>query len=226
MPYHLNCQVDCRGMFQMGKIRPTRRRRPPARIAEREPQPAWNRFAAILCEQSPHLSTQLPHHLEHVLNLAEKGADWQTYDRKFRKKVSAGEASWGEDQFNLYMKAHLEPQPGGKSSMRAATAPETPPKGSCFRFHTHGWCEAGPRCMYSHKCYTCLGNHPALQCTSRHQREHLMQARFNQPTTTIRPRPEQRQPALEHGRLLPSPQFPRGPNTTFGSKPNPGNTAR
>jgi hypothetical protein len=129
---------------------------------------AWNRYGAIVTEQSPNLAPLLAHHMETVLNLAEKGAAWASYDECFRRLVASGEASWGCISFELYMKAHLEASPRDKavttSPAQAVNQVADIPKGACFKFHSSGSCLAGQNCAYQHKCYICLGSHPAVKC--------------------------------------------------------------
>ena len=50
---------------------------------------AWNRFVALMAQKSPQVTVSLAHHMETVLNLAEKKADWTTYDTNLRTVASS-----------------------------------------------------------------------------------------------------------------------------------------
>ena len=69
---------------------------------------AWNRFCAILSEQDTSVTAGLAHHMENVLNVADKKAGWRYYDEQFRHLIGSGMAAWGATHLELYMKAHLE----------------------------------------------------------------------------------------------------------------------
>ena len=54
------------------------------------------------------MTAGLAHHMENVLNLADKKAGWRYYDEQFRHLTGSGMAAWGPTHLELYMKAHLE----------------------------------------------------------------------------------------------------------------------
>ena len=125
---------------------------------------AWNRFCAVLQEQSPNLGPLLAHHLETVLNLASKGAAWRIYDEQFRRLISLGEAKWGSAHLELYLKAHLETQAPGKKATTAAVPQTDMPKGACYKYHTSGTCPTGESCKFQHNCFNCMGRHSFKDC--------------------------------------------------------------
>ena len=64
---------------------------------------AWNRFCAILSEQDASVTAGLAHHMENVLNLADKKAGWRYYDEQFRHLIGSGMATWGATHLELYI---------------------------------------------------------------------------------------------------------------------------
>ena len=50
----------------------------------------------------------LAHHIENVLNLADKKAGWRYYDEQLRHLIGPGMAAWGATHLEMYMKADLE----------------------------------------------------------------------------------------------------------------------
>ena len=53
---------------------------------------AWKKFTAIICTKKPELVSQLPHHLEIILDMTREGGNWQYYDVEFRRLVEKREA--------------------------------------------------------------------------------------------------------------------------------------
>ena len=128
---------------------------------------AWNRFSAILSEQDTSVMVGLAHHMENVLNLADKKAGWRYYDEQFRHLTGSGMAPWGSAHLELDMKAHLKCP---STNNRAGNTPlaQQPlakaPRGACFRYHSTRQCWEGIQCKLQHKCYNCLAGHPASCC--------------------------------------------------------------
>ncbi|KAK7492349.1 hypothetical protein BaRGS_00016446 [Batillaria attramentaria] len=128
---------------------------------------AWNRFLAILAQQSPSLTPHLAHHCEVVLVLAERNCNWRLYDEAFRQLVARHEAQWGSTHLELYLKATLEGQkpsdkPASGMTSTSQSSPNIPP-GACKEYHSGGYCGYVP-CRYQHKCFNCLAMHPFYQC--------------------------------------------------------------
>lgn len=144
---------------------------------------AFNRFSAILTEQTPNCTSGLAHHSEQVMNLAGLGANWRMYDTQFRKLVAEGRQSWGVTNMELYLKAHLEKPIPKQSGRQAEQNRPSPPKGACFKYHSSGYCFRGRSCLHQHSCYLCLGNHPASRCSLPHKPPYKILPRFS----TIRP---------------------------------------
>ena len=122
----------------------------------------WNRFSAILIAQSPQLAQGLALHLENILHLAEKKADWKAYDADFRKLVAVGRQSWDATNMELFIRAYM----ARADTPARGTAPTRMqvPHGCCVRYHTQGKCEAGLTCKYQHRCFRCPRMHPAKDC--------------------------------------------------------------
>ena len=123
---------------------------------------AWNRFCAILSEQDASVRAGLAHHMENVLNLADKQAGWR-YDEQLRHLTGSGIAAWGATHLELYMKAHLEcPSTNDRPSNtpRAQQPLANKPLGACYRYHSTGQCKEGNLCKFRHKCYNCLAGKP------------------------------------------------------------------
>lgn len=152
---------------------------------------AWNRFVAVLSLHKPHLTAGLAQHMETVMSLAEKQAGWESYDENFRQMVARGDAKWGSTHLELYMKAVLDhrivyqqqqQQPHTEQNARN-------PRGTCYTYHNKGHCMAGADCKFQHKCYWCLGAHPASRCRAPQSDRPKVIPRFQngQPVTTISP---------------------------------------
>ena len=100
---------------------------------------AWNRFSAILSERDTSVMAGLAHHMENVLNLADKKAGWRYYDEQFRHLIGSGMAVWGSTHLELYMKVHLKCP---STNDRAGNTPwaQQPlakvPRGACSRYHS------------------------------------------------------------------------------------------
>ena len=93
----------------------------------------------------------LAHHMENVLNLADKQAGWRYYDEQFRHLIGSGMAAWGVTHLELYMKAHLEcpstnDRPG--KTPRAQQPSANTPLGACYRYHSSGQCKEGKMCKF------------------------------------------------------------------------------
>ena len=109
----------------------------------------------------------LAHHMENVLNLADKKAGWRYNVEQFRHLIGSGIAAWGATHLELYMKAHLEcpstnDRPGNTPWAQQPSA--NTPLGACYRYHSSGQCKEGKMCKFQHKCYNCLAGHPASRC--------------------------------------------------------------
>ena len=133
--------------------------------------PAWikarNRFCAILSEQDTLVMAGLAHHMENVLNLADKKTGWRYYDEQFRHLLGSDMAAWRAAHLELYMKAHLEcPSTNDRPSNtpRAQQPLANMPLGACFRYHSSGQCKEGNLCKFQHKCYNCQASPPASRC--------------------------------------------------------------
>ena len=126
---------------------------------------AWNRYMSVTNAQSPQHAQGLSLHMENVLQLADKKADWRRYDTEFRKLVAAGRQSWDNTNMEVYIRAYMERTDTARtpSSTRLQV-----PRGCCQRFHTTGKCDAGMSCRFQHKCFSCGRLHPAKDCRSPH----------------------------------------------------------
>ena len=119
------------------------------------------------------MTAGLAHHMENVLNLADKKAGWRCYDDQFRHLLGSGMAAWGATHLELYMKSHLECP---STSNRPGTTPRAQhplantPLGACYRYHSLGQCTEGNLCKFQHNCYNCLAGHPASRCPSHSTR--------------------------------------------------------
>lgn len=122
---------------------------------------AWNKFTAIICTKTPDLGSQLPHHLDIILEMSRDGGNWQYYDTEFRKLIEKGEAQWGNTHLELFMRAKLQ----GRSNHTSTKNNNTRwPIGVCFTFHRGMSCKYGNSCRYQHKCFNCGFNHPFSSC--------------------------------------------------------------
>ena len=70
------------------------------------------------------MTAGLAHHMENVLNLADKNAVWRYYDEQFRHLTGSGMA-WEATHLELYMKAHLE-CPSTMSEQATPPGPNSP----------------------------------------------------------------------------------------------------
>ena len=117
---------------------------------------AWSRFRGVL-ESVPggdNLPARLSQHFETIHGLLKSGADWQTYDRKFRKLVETDEdIVFGSVHFDLYRAA-------SKSDVSTDSGPR------CFKFNSPRGC-AFVHCKFNHSCLTCGLPHPVFQCPRR-----------------------------------------------------------
>ena len=179
---------------------------------------AWNRFCAIVTEQTPTLGPVLAHHLETVLNLANKGAAWRTYDEQFRKLVALAEAKWGSAHLELYLKSHLEGQTKERATADSSSVQKDikdMPKGACYRYHATGTCTSGTECKYQHNCYNCMGRHPYKECKYPIRKPFKVLDRFYKTSTTAHAQPF---PAQSFPARPASDKFQNRPTTQRGQK--------
>ena len=113
------------------------------------------------------MTAGLAHHMENVLNLADKKAGWRYNVEQFRHLIGSGMAAWGATHLELYMKAHLECK-AQTTEQAIHPGPKQPlantPLGACYRYHSSRQCKEGNLCKFQHKCYNCLAGHPASRC--------------------------------------------------------------
>ena len=148
---------------------------------------AWNRFGAILAEQSADLSPKLAHHFETIFQLEEKGADWLYYDTEFRQMVHRGEAAWGTTHLELFLKAHLNRKEVTPGSFSKASSPF--PRGVCVAYHSAGHCQKGLQCRFQHRCFNCLGDHPFVRCRRPQGKPKLFHRFTASPRPQLHPQP-------------------------------------
>ena len=117
---------------------------------------AWSRFRGVL-ESVPggdNLPARLSQHFETIHGLLKSGADWQTYDRKFRKLVETDEdVVFGSVHFDLY-------QAASKSEVSTDSGRK------CYKFNSPRGC-ALFHCKFNHSCLTCGLPHPVFRCPRR-----------------------------------------------------------
>ena len=127
------------------------------------------------------MTAGLAHHMENVLNLADKKASWRYYDEQFRHLIGSGMTAWGATHLELYVKAHLEcpstnDRPG--NTPRAQQPLANTPLGACYRYYSAGQCKEGNLCKFQHKCYNCLASHPASRCPQPLHAPYKIMSRF------------------------------------------------
>ena len=150
---------------------------------------AWNRFSAVICQKSPQLGSNLPHHMETVMELCDRRGDWRFYDQQFRRLIAEGTVKWGSVHLELYLKSLMgalatsqEGLSGKKFQSNGGARPSTYlPQGACFSYHRTGRCSAGSACTYQHACIKCSGQHPFIRCRQQNaNRPFQIKPRFKQ----------------------------------------------
>ena len=92
------------------------------------------------------MTAGLAHHMENVLNLADKKAGWRYYAEQLRHLIGPGMAAWGATHLEMYMKADLErpstnDRPG--NTPRAQQPSANTPLGACYHYHRLGQVKEG-----------------------------------------------------------------------------------
>ena len=125
---------------------------------------AFNSYAAVYIRKFPQAAQALFSYSTFILELAENGHDWTTYDTLFRKERVGGKFPFNGLRQDLAFKAvagkrptagyHEKKQEGGSSAKHFRY-------GFCTAFNNEDtYCASDSHCKYRHRCNICEGSHP------------------------------------------------------------------
>ena len=119
--------------------------------------------------ESVALARDLMTYKTHITSLMKQHADWQAYDRHFRKSQEGHVSNWATLRVDLMF------QYANKQTTRSFRDDRDSTQ-SCKWFN-RGKCFSRDMCVKKHTCYKCKGNHPAIRCNQYRDSVHQNQSR-------------------------------------------------
>ena len=124
----------------------------------------FNSYAAVYIRKFPQAAQALFSYSTFILELAENGHDWSTYDTLFRKERVGGKFPFNGLRQDLAFKAvagkrttsmyHERKREGGPTAKHYKY-------GFCTAFNNQdSYCASDSHCRYRHRCTICEGAHP------------------------------------------------------------------
>lgn len=143
---------------------------------------------ATSLDQARKLTRELLTYRRNITHMKNKGEDWTSYDRHYRRDQASMPIPWSkfrDDLHRMYCQTNSnryssytgnqqqpfrtsQPKSFGSQTKPSSSMP-TPdgnsiPLGYCLDFHTSGKsCSAGNACKYAHKCPRCQARHPIFR---------------------------------------------------------------
>ena len=135
---------------------------------------AFNCYMAVYTRKWPEEIPGLLKHAEIVMGLADDSANWQSYDKNFRKLHANGLERYGQINVDLYLSSARTTFQGNrrwwdsgkntKSQDENARGQVRHPAGYCFLYHND---KKYFGCDFKHDCYQCEGQHPVSKCNKK-----------------------------------------------------------
>lgn len=123
---------------------------------------AFQTFSSVYRLKYPDQADNLAQYCNTIRSIAKANGKWFWYDTEFRQLRQNHPIPWNHVQNDLYMQALSNKQPF-RDTNNTFTSNKNKNKKPCFKYNKGHNCHPG-KCQYAHKCLSCSGFHPQIQC--------------------------------------------------------------